>query len=74
MLSIDYMSIKRTREIDAMTEKELIFDACLKSATDMGDKLKTLSWFGKNQPAGPLTVEYGLSLKFNDLERYNNEV
>ena len=28
--------------------EQAIFDACLKSAIDMGDRLKTMSWFGKN--------------------------
>ena len=26
-----------------------IYDACLKSAIAMGDRIKTMSWFGKNR-------------------------
>lgn len=28
--------------------KKAIYDACLKSASAMGDRVKDLSWFGKN--------------------------
>jgi hypothetical protein len=34
-----------------MSNKQLekaVFDACLKSALAMGDRIKNLSWFGKN--------------------------
>ncbi len=28
--------------------KKAIYDACLKSASAMGDRIKDLSWFGKS--------------------------